>query len=180
MELGIGKRIKKRRTELGLTQGELAERMGYKSKAAICKVENGEDNITSDRVSKFAEALGCSPAYLMGWQEQSNINENTFNSIFAKNLRTYLEMNHMTQAELSKKLDVGTTSVYNWCNGIKIPRMDKVDKMCEIFGCKRSDLITDSVIMDDRTKDFIDLFQNAPQEYQDAAFLLLKSAPREP
>lgn len=70
MEIGIGKRIKKRRTDLGLTQSELAERMGYKSKAAICKVENGEDNITSDRVSKFAEALECSPAYLMGWQEQ--------------------------------------------------------------------------------------------------------------
>lgn len=70
MEYGIGKRIKKRRTDLGLTQSELADRMGYKSKAAICKVENGEDNITSDRISKFADALECSPAYLMGWEER--------------------------------------------------------------------------------------------------------------
>lgn len=107
------------------------------------------------------------------------MDEATFNNIFAKNLRRYLETNHMSQAELSKKLDVGTTSIYNWCNGIKIPRMDKVDKMCEIFGCKRSNLITDSVTVDERTKDFIDLFQNAPQEYQDAAVLLLKSAPHD-
>ena len=78
-----------------------------------------------------------------------NTDENNFNSIFAKNLRHFLEANHMTQIELSKKLNVGTTSVYNWCNGIKTPRMDKVDKMCEIFGCKRSDLITDSYVPDD-------------------------------
>ena len=49
----------------------------------------------------------------------------------------------MTQLELSKRLGVGTTSVYNWCNGIKTPRMDKVDAMCKIFNCKRSDLMED-------------------------------------
>lgn len=69
METGIGKRIKKRRIELNLTQEELAKRMGYKSKAAICKVEGGEDNITSDRIVKFAEALETTPAYLMGWED---------------------------------------------------------------------------------------------------------------
>ena len=49
----------------------------------------------------------------------------------------------MTQAELAKRLNVGTTSVYNWCNGIKSPRMDKVDAMCELFNCKRSNLMED-------------------------------------
>lgn len=66
-----------------------------------------------------------------------------FNKIFSKKLRYYLEKYEMTQLELSKRLGVGTTSVYNWCNGIKTPRMDKVDTMCEIFHCKRSDLIED-------------------------------------
>ena len=65
----IGERIKQRRKELGLTQGELAERMGYKSKSAICKVETVEDNITTDRIMDFAKALECSPAYLMGWKD---------------------------------------------------------------------------------------------------------------
>lgn len=107
-----------------------------------------------------------------------NIDEKKFNAIFAKNLRYYLEACHMTQVELSKKLNVGTTSVYNWCNGVKIPRMDKVDKMCEIFGCNRSDLITDNRPSDDpRINAFVELFESAPQEYQDAAILLLKSAP---
>lgn len=68
--------------------------------------------------------------------------EQNFNILFARNLRNYLDANNMTQVELAKRLSVGTTSVYNWCNGVKVPRMDKVDKMCEIFSCKRSDLIT--------------------------------------
>ncbi|MDR3781300.1 MAG: helix-turn-helix transcriptional regulator, partial [Candidatus Copromonas sp.] len=49
----------------------------------------------------------------------------------------------ITQVELAKKLGVGTTSVYNWCNGIKSPRMDKVDAMCDLFHCNRSDLMED-------------------------------------
>ena len=67
--------------------------------------------------------------------------EQEFNAIFSKRLRYYLNKYNITQVELAKKLGVGTTSVYNWCNGIKTPRMDKVDAMCELFHCKRSDLI---------------------------------------
>lgn len=69
MTYGIGARIRSRRIELGLTQEELAKRMGYTSRAAICKVESGQDNITSDRISKFANALGVNESYLMGWDE---------------------------------------------------------------------------------------------------------------
>lgn len=70
--------------------------------------------------------------------------EKEFNKIFSQRLRYYLSMNNMTQAELAKRLNVGTTSVYNWCNGIKNPRMNKVDAMCRIFGCRRIDLVTDT------------------------------------
>lgn len=69
--------------------------------------------------------------------------EQEFNAIFSKRLRYYLNQHDMSQADLAKKLGVGTTSVYNWCNGIKTPRMDKVDAMCDLFHCKRSDLIED-------------------------------------
>ncbi len=71
------------------------------------------------------------------------MSEKEFNEVFSKRLRHYLKINGITQLELSKKLGVGTTSVYNWCNGIKTPRMDKVDAMCELFQCKRSDLMED-------------------------------------
>lgn len=71
------------------------------------------------------------------------MSEQEFNTIFSKQLRYYLNKYNMTQLELSKRLGVGTTSVYNWCNGIKTPRMDKIDAMCSIFNCRRSDLISE-------------------------------------
>ena len=49
----------------------------------------------------------------------------------------------MTQSELAKKLGVSTQSVTNWCKGAKSPRMDKVDAMCSIFNCKRTNLMED-------------------------------------
>ena len=69
MSTGIGKRIKKRRKDLGLSQEELANRMGLKSKSTICKVEKGDDNLTSDTVQKYADALDTTPLFLMGWSE---------------------------------------------------------------------------------------------------------------
>lgn len=70
--------------------------------------------------------------------------EKDFNQLFSKRLRHYLNASGMTQAELANKLGVGTTSVYNWVNGLKTPRMDKVDKMCAIFHIRREDLLTDN------------------------------------
>lgn len=69
------------------------------------------------------------------------MSESDFNKVFSTNLRRYLSLFDMTQLELSQKLGVGTTSVSNWCNGLKSSRMDKVDAMCALFNCTRSDLM---------------------------------------
>lgn len=69
------------------------------------------------------------------------MSEADFKRIFSNRLNYYLDKYNMTQLELAKKLGVGTTSVSNWCRGLKTPRMDKVDAMCRIFDCKRSDLM---------------------------------------
>lgn len=70
MSTGLGRRLKKRRLELGLSQEELATRMGLKSKSTICKIERGEDNLTTDTVRKYADALDTRPSYLMGWEDK--------------------------------------------------------------------------------------------------------------
>lgn len=69
------------------------------------------------------------------------MSEQEFNKIFSKNLQFYLEINEKTQAELAKHVGVSTAAVNQWCKGIKIPRMDKVDKICNFLFIKRSDLI---------------------------------------
>lgn len=65
----IYNRIKKRREELGMSQQELANIMGYKSRSAINKIESGLRNINQNRLIDFANALQTTPAYLMGWDE---------------------------------------------------------------------------------------------------------------
>lgn len=69
--------------------------------------------------------------------------ENEFNEMFARNLLRQMEKNNITKLELSQKLGVSPASVSHWTSGRSTPRMDKVDEMCSIFGCHRSDLITD-------------------------------------
>ena len=67
--------------------------------------------------------------------------EKEVNRIFAKNLTRFLEDYSMTKAELAKRLGVSAQSVTSWTKGEKSPRMPKVDQMCEIFNCTRSDFL---------------------------------------
>ena len=65
----VGDNIQRMRKRLGLTQEELATRMGYKSKSTINKIELGINDIPQSKIAKFAEVLGTTPAHLMGWDD---------------------------------------------------------------------------------------------------------------
>lgn len=78
----IGPRIKKLRKEKGISQIDLAIMIG-ESKQTLYKYETGKiTNIPSDKIELIAEALGCSPAYLMGWTD--NVTEAKRNQEFVK------------------------------------------------------------------------------------------------
>jgi len=62
----VAEKIKAKRKELGLTQMELANRMGC-DKSTISRTESGEFDLPLSRVSDFARALGTTPGHLMGW-----------------------------------------------------------------------------------------------------------------
>ena len=65
----IGERVKFRRQQLGLTQEELAKRLGNSSRASICTVEKDREDLTTTRIAKLAKALETSPSWLMGWTD---------------------------------------------------------------------------------------------------------------
>ena len=67
--LEIYKRMRARREELGISQEELAKRMGYKSRSSINKIEKGENDIPQSKIVAFAQALRTTPAALMGWEQ---------------------------------------------------------------------------------------------------------------
>ena len=64
----IGKRIKEKRESLGMTQEELAAKLGYKNKSSIAKIETGTNDIVQSKVVEFANILDTTVAYLMGWE----------------------------------------------------------------------------------------------------------------
>jgi transcriptional regulator with XRE-family HTH domain len=71
--MSIGQKIKQRRTELGWSQRDLAEKMGYNNHSTITRIESGKVDVPQSRIVKFSEVLGVSIAYLMGWDKQIQI-----------------------------------------------------------------------------------------------------------
>ena len=76
----IGDKICQMRKALGLTQEELAKRMGYKSKSTINKIELGINDIPQNKIVKFAEVLQTTPSNLMGWEDQQELNLQLFST----------------------------------------------------------------------------------------------------
>ncbi len=61
----IGKKVKMRREELGLTQEELAKKLGYKSKSTINKIEKDINDVNQTNLSRLASALDVDATYFI-------------------------------------------------------------------------------------------------------------------
>ena len=69
--------------------------------------------------------------------------EKEFNQTFARNLVLQMNAFNLKQKDLSDILGVSTSTVNSWVHAQRTPRMDKVDALCGIFKCNRSDLIAE-------------------------------------
>ena len=69
------------------------------------------------------------------------IDEKTYNKTVAANLRRIMYERGVTGTDMANALGFTKQSVSHWMNGEHLPRMNKVDKICDYLGCKRSDLI---------------------------------------
>ncbi len=69
MSHGMAQRIKKLRKEKGLTLEQVANIVGV-GKSTVRKWETGMiANMKRDKIAALANALGTTPAFLMGWSE---------------------------------------------------------------------------------------------------------------
>lgn len=65
----VGERIKQRRKQIGMSADDLAVKIG-KSPATIYRYENGDIKaLDSDAILPVADAIGVTPGYLMGWED---------------------------------------------------------------------------------------------------------------
>lgn len=71
----IGNKIKERREQLGISQEELALRVGYKSRSSINKIELNQQDITQSVAMKIANALNVPVGYLLETKNETPKNE---------------------------------------------------------------------------------------------------------
>ncbi len=69
------------------------------------------------------------------------MSEESYQKIFSKNLTYYMYLNGKTQTDLINDLGFNKSAVSTWCNGTRLPRMDKVEMLAKYFNINRSDLI---------------------------------------
>ena len=114
MEKNMAQRIKALRQEKGLTLEQVADVVGV-GKSTVRKWETGMiANMKRDKIADLAKALGTTPEYLMGWDEQKSspsepsltegeqILLNLFRQIPEDQQRVFLEMGRVYANSLSK------------------------------------------------------------------------------
>lgn len=82
--------------------------------------------------------------------------EELYKKIFAKNLNYYMKLNNKTQADIINDLGFNKSAVSTWCNGTRLPRMDKVDTLAKYFKINRSDLIEEKSDLENRDGYYLD------------------------
>lgn len=71
--LELYKNIRKYRTEMGMSQAELAKRTGYNDRSSIAKIERGGVDLPQSKIILFANALNVTPGELMGNVDDNDV-----------------------------------------------------------------------------------------------------------
>ena len=96
----IGNNILLLRKQLGWSQEELAKKMGYKTKSSINKIELGKNDIPQSKIVQFADVLGTTPAFLMGWDEEENPEQNSPDKVeLTEGEKVWLDLYHQLSNE---------------------------------------------------------------------------------
>lgn len=64
----VGRRIKVRRVELGMTQAELAEKLSV-GQSNLSYIERGKRDVSVSLLAEIAQALRCRPEEFFRWPE---------------------------------------------------------------------------------------------------------------
>ena len=111
------------------------------------------------------------------------MDEQEYGKIIAKNLKRIAYDHGKSQADISRDLNISKQTLSSWMNGSRIPRMSKVDLLCNYFNCTRSDLMeyhSDNFyfggvlrrVSEDDAK-VLDAYRNAPDSIKDSVLILL-------
>ena len=66
-------------------------------------------------------------------------------AIMARNLKFYIEKSGKDRRELAEAWGFPYSTVTEWINGRKYPRIDRIEVMADYFGIQKSDLIEEKM-----------------------------------
>ena len=61
--------------------------------------------------------------------------------IMADNIKKYMDIKHKTRQDLCRDLGFAYSTLTDWINAVKYPRIDKIEMMANYFGVTKSDLV---------------------------------------
>lgn len=64
-------------------------------------------------------------------------------AVLAMNIRKYMSMSGKDRKEIARALGIPYSTLTDWVNANKYPRIDNIEKMAAYFGVSKSDLIED-------------------------------------
>ncbi len=126
----IGKRLKEERKKQGITQKELAKKLGYTSNGTIVQIEKGITKITVQQLQKFCKALNIS---FDKFSMELNTHQNRLTYLFVKMCNTILEK-PFTLEKVEKERLIKLANDYYFKN------KDQID--CEIEENKKDGLVS--------------------------------------
>ena len=101
-----GERIKQLRLERNLSQEELGAKVGVQ-KSAINKYETGVViNLKRGMIAKLADALGVTPAYMMGWEDDQSANDLTLDELSI--IKSYRSVSEQGKRYIREQVDIAT------------------------------------------------------------------------
>ena len=86
----LADRVRQRREALGMSQEELAYKMGYSSRTSINKIENGRP-CSQKIIARLSEALNVSIPYLMGWEDEEKEKPTVYNDGLSEDVMRLVE-----------------------------------------------------------------------------------------
>ena len=103
-----------------------------------------------------------------------------YKKIFSKNLKYYMDLNSKNQMDLMNDLHLSSSTVSNWCTGLKLPRMDKVQMLADYFKINKSDLIEEKPLTSRDQKDIEKILSQTKEQLMSQEGLMFDGYPASP
>lgn len=97
------------------------------------------------------------------------MSDDELRKIFMTNLNNFMALNGFKQADLARHMHVSTATAAKWCTGQSMPRIDKIQSICNWLGIDKGDLLSrtaapeETYYIDREAREFAEFLHKNPE-----------------